>query len=212
PAISDPNDPDFYRRNLADLTCWSKYRRRAAAVALSRAEPKELRTEIAGALESLLDDADSGIRHDAAAALGAWGRTEPLIRLLGDEDGGVREQALRSLVDSQDPRAAVAIAKMLTTDHGSVEGHLQQLGPAAEDAVLVYLDHEEPEVRKRACRVLGNIGTQKSIARLSELAGGGDLVMSQLAAAALRQIQTRAGTGRSNEIRIGPAPPRFPGP
>jgi len=212
PAISDPNDPDFYRRNLADLTCWSKYRRRAAAVALSRAEPKELRTEIAGALESLLDDADSGIRHDAAAALGAWGRTEPLIRLLGDEDGGVREQALRSLVDSQDPRAAVAIAKMLTTDHGSVEGHLQQLGPAAEDAVLVYLDHEEPEVRKRACRVLGNIGTQKSIARLSELAGGGDLVMSQLAAAALRQIQTRAGTGRSNEIRIGPAPPGFPGP
>ena len=102
PEVDDPNSPDFYRRNLADLGTYDRYRRWRAVKRIRQAEPKELRQEIAAALVALLKDVYPPMRQFAAEALAVWGSGQhapALTEALDDtgEDGKVAAAARAAL-------------------------------------------------------------------------------------------------------------------
>jgi serine/threonine protein kinase len=102
PEVDDPNSPDFYRQNLADLGNYDRYRRWRAVKRIRKANPKELQAEMGAALAALLSDAYPPMRQFAAEALGVWGSDQhvgALTEALDDtgEDGKVAAAARAAL-------------------------------------------------------------------------------------------------------------------
>ncbi len=105
PALRNPNDPEFYRTALAELRSADLNHRRAAVAQIIRAQPKELREEIAKALEALMDDPDEILRTESLMALDAWSAdVVPIaIHATGDASVFVRNSALGILERRKDP-------------------------------------------------------------------------------------------------------------
>jgi HEAT repeat protein len=185
---------------LVDLKSDDFVRRRSAAIQLRRLRPTQKKQQVARLLEKMLKDPDPQTCQCAAEALGTWGTEESvplLIELLGDNSVFVRWAAIDSLGTLKDPRAAEAVAARLTEqkDAGKANFALQKLGPAAEDAVLPYLEHHRWQVRVQVCHVLKEIGTKKSVPALRALARrrrGSDFLVAVAAAEALEAAGTRA--------------------
>jgi len=104
--------------------------------------------------------------------------------------------AFRGLGRLQDPKAAEAVAKRLpyVEDRAPAAGALIQMGPAAENAVLEYVDHADAAVRMEACRILGAVGTEKSLERLMPLSESDDLSVRLSAQRAGQSIRSRSGS------------------
>ncbi len=105
PALRNPNDPEFYRTALAELRSADLNHRRAAVAQLIRAQPKELREEIAKALESLMDDSDEMLRSESLMALDVWSTdVVPIaIHAMGDSSVFIRNSAIGILERRKDP-------------------------------------------------------------------------------------------------------------
>ncbi len=180
PMVHDPDDPDFCRQNVADLTCFDRLRRASAAGALGRVEQPvaQFQEEAARALEGMLSDHDAGIRMAAAQALAVWGSSEnvpALIPLLKDDNAAVLSNTLRALTALKDPRSAQAVAEVLFTNHRSLAVDcLKAVGPAAEPAVLQHAKHPEMVVRMAVFGVLEEIATTESVPTLVEMLNAGE--------------------------------------
>lgn len=173
PTVSDSNDPNFYRRNLADLTCYEPLRRSSAAQHLTRAEvDASYQRDIAQALEDLASRYDHGQRSWAALALGVWGTADnspTLVRLLDDESNTVVAAALEALGKIKDPRSAEAVARLLDRSYGyQVATCLKAIGSPAELAVAPYATDTNPKTRYQALDVLKKIATEESVPALLE--------------------------------------------
>jgi HEAT repeats/PBS lyase HEAT-like repeat len=199
PAVTNPRDGRFYQRNLEDLDSWDAGRRRESATRLRDAPPATgtVRASIAAALRRRLkEDADSHTRAAAAAALATW--TEPenaqaLVAALKDSDLVVRRQVLEALGKLKDPSTAPAVAAMLPESRHDAAACLKAMGPAAEDAVLPYLKHADHWVRMEAAKVLGDVGTDKSLPGLRELSESRDGLAPGAAKQAMEAIRKRHG-------------------
>jgi HEAT repeat protein len=148
-------------QTLADVPGPSKPRSRAALQHLARLRPDEAsRALVSRALNAPLLDPDPGIREDALAAVQVWATNEntaTLLKILGSSQGGGRERGARTL--EQVGTALIAV------------------GPGAEEAVLPLLQSPDEVVLCAVCRVLGEIGTGKSVQPLQLAAEvhGGDI-------------------------------------
>jgi hypothetical protein len=170
--------------------------RRAAAERLARAVPEGKDQAVAQALEERLGDADAATRQAAARALGVWGNSQSvpaLIKLLSREDTFTQRAALEGLGMLRNEATAERVARCLTNFHlrrqaGQV---LQAIGAGAEKATLPYLTHEDGGVRTEACRVLGVIGTHKSLPALRKAAQDADGFVAQAAKDALKALAGR---------------------
>jgi hypothetical protein len=194
--VTDPNSPDFYRRNLEDLGSWDRNRRWAAATRIQRAEPKQLRKDIAAALERLLHDPILHTRYLAADALSSWGTAENVPGLIGalkDNEDDVRHRAMATLASFKDERAARPVAALLATDGEHAGACLRRMGPVAEDAVLEVLATGKGPARLEAAKILAVIGTAKSIPALKTLAKAKDAGLAEAARQALEAIERRLG-------------------
>jgi hypothetical protein len=163
-------DGDELDKLLAALGSESTSQAGAAAMRLARAEPvEERRREVAEALEPLLSG--GGVAAVAAVeALGTWGSAEDVPRLIAMLEGNmvVRQAAITALGKHPDERGAEAVAQhMSSTQTRRQAGQaLRSMGAAAEAAVAPLLDHTDWIVRLEAAKILGAIGTEKSIAPL----------------------------------------------
>jgi hypothetical protein len=121
-------------------------------------------------------DPDTGIRDDALNAARVWAskaNTATLLKLLGQlRTGALCDPRVITLLGSlQDPAAAPALAEGLTRPQPELDADVKALvalGPAAEEAVIPYLQSTIREARFAACWALGEIGTEKSVAPLEK--------------------------------------------
>ncbi len=165
-------------QTLADAAAASIPRGRAALQHLAALRPDDSnRAKVSEALNPLLLDPHPEIRTDALNAVKVWGtqaNTAALLKLLGDYQGGKKENDACGVIDLlgslKDPKAAPALAQALTVvrERGPASVALVSIGPAAEEAVLPFLQAADPGARIAACWVLADIGTAKSLQPLQD--------------------------------------------
>ena len=160
---------------------------------------EDRREEVTEAVLPLVSDPDPMVRAAAVEALAVWHTPEALPKLIesaADPDWTVRLAAFRALGKLDDARAAEAVAARLAVieDRGAAGRALIEMGPAAEDAVLEYVEHADPAVRTEACRVLGSVGTEKSLPKLTPLSQSDDPSVRRRAERAVESIRSRVGS------------------
>lgn len=182
----------------ADLNSSDLAIRREAAARLCRAELESLSPELVQLMASLCTDTDNGIRQSAATFLKAYGTTNEvpaLLKLLKDSDWQARQSAIKALGRIRDERAIEPltdeVARGSSPTQQDAYSALVSIGSAAEPAVLELLKDRNTETRRQACRILQQIGTNKSVESLQNLVGDADQSLSQMAAEALRAVKQR---------------------
>src|ERR1035437_5475993 len=112
--------------------------------------------DVPGLIKALRYEKDSGVRHDAALALGKIGdarAVEPFIAALGDQNGLVRWSAAESLGAFGDARAVEPLIAALNDEESGVRdvavAILGRIGGAqAVEPLRVALGHQQEDVRK----------------------------------------------------------------
>ncbi|HEY1861920.1 MAG TPA: hypothetical protein VGG61_16280, partial [Gemmataceae bacterium] len=134
-------------QTLADVADTRKVRSRTALERLARLRPDEAnRAEVSKGLNAPLLDTDAEIRDDALDAVRVWAtpdNTATLLKLLGTLHGGPKER---------DGRTGEKVAQALIS-----------IGPGVEDSVVPLLKSSEGLARREACRILTEVGTEKSV-------------------------------------------------
>lgn len=200
PAAVDgpaPASGDFTDIVLHDLSSTSPQARKAALVRLSRAPANDRREEVAKAVEPILKDPEAFDRTEAAKVLAVWGGPETvpaLVKALKDPEVFVRWAVLDALKMLKDPESADAIADAMKSspDRGKAVEALREIGTPAEDAVLKCLNSGDTFVRMDACKILADIGTNKSIPALRKLSQRRHGLDSMAARDALQALGARA--------------------
>jgi HEAT repeat protein len=179
-------DDDFVAA-LAGLKDSNGFGRRKALAWFASAKPDHpRRPEAARELAGLLENGDALDKEPAAKALAVWAMTEEvpaLIRVLRREKLGVfRKYIVQALGQIKDKRAVPVLVEQLGQpfDGGESEKALIAFGPSVEDDVAKALNQKDFRERAAACRVLGEVGTVKSLPALK---------------AALAKAQRERGTG-----------------
>ena len=126
--------------------------------------------------------------------LGTWGGKDdvpPYIELLAANE--TKPLALAALGALKDKRGAEAVAKLLAVagDREPAAKSLQAMGPAAEDVVIEYLRDKDDAVAISACKILGAIGTKKSLTAFRPLGTNANKELVQAANVAFKTISTR---------------------
>lgn len=127
------------------------------------------------ALAQLSANESASVRHNAWRAFSSWATREDVPTLkaaLESPHEEVRIAALELLARfPNDETIDVLTQKMQDPAlRERAESLLVRVGPAAEGAVLDYASHSDAGLRAAAWRVLGRIGTRKSLLSLEQLA------------------------------------------
>ncbi len=192
-----PLGPGEKQRLLAELKSLNGFTVRRTADRLAKAPVEGDPREVAKALEPLLSERDQQIRAAAAKALVVWGTQESvpaLIEAADDRSIWVRGPAMEALGRWPTPEAARAVAKQLPVLQGrdKAAAALRAMGAIAEPAVIPLLEDRDGFVRGEACKILQDIGTEKSIPPLEEFAARGQFWDRDNADKAIRAIRSRA--------------------
>jgi HEAT repeat protein len=161
-------------------------RRKALAWFASAKADHPRRAEAARELAQLLENGEVQEKEPAAQALAVWATAEEvpaLIRVLRRERLGVfRKYIVRALGQVKDKSAVPTLVEQLGQpfDGGESEKALIAFGPSVEEEVAKALNQKGFRERAAACRVLGEVGTAKSLPALK---------------AALAKAQRERGTG-----------------
>jgi hypothetical protein len=189
-------------QTLTDLASTWKKRGRAALQYLAKLRPDEAnRAKVSKLLNLLLLDPDVGIRDDALCAVQVWGtkeNTTTLLDMLGtfqDRGPGRNLRVIEVLGSLKDPAAAGTLAQGLTHDRerGPVSKALIAIGPAAETAVIPFVESPDGWTRLAACQVLGEIGTRQCLEPLQKAAQlyFGDPIFTRQAEIASQKVMAR---------------------
>lgn len=192
-GVPGPN-ADAVERALFDLKSSAFHKRHNALRTLKDALPDQRRAEVCKALEPLINDPDHFTHVWAVEALGVWATKETvpvLLKAMNDKDN--RNAAMKALGRLKDERAIEPIAERLGEffDRMAASEALKNFGPAAEDAVLMRLNHPDDQVCMAACDILKTIGTKKSLPALQQVIAGGNFLRSVKAKEAIQAINAR---------------------
>lgn len=164
---------------------------------LHHKSPEEPDEELAAAIANWMQDDQDFVRMNAAKALVNWGTIEEvplLIEALEDSFFAVpmaAEEALGRLGDERAVEPLVARVRELRTRAGAVQA-LKKIGAPAEQGVQQLLDDDEWTVRYEACKLLAEIGSEKSLPLLEKLAAQDENgVVKRFAENAVNEIRGR---------------------
>jgi S1-C subfamily serine protease len=167
---------------------------------LKKLEPIDSRRgEVAALLLPMLSAKDELVRTAALDAIGRWGTQAQAARLLEivqSAEGSERLTAMLALGGvGGSPEAAAYLVKYLpvTSDRRRVEESLIKMGAVAEEAASEYVGYGDDSVHEAACRVLGAIGTDKSLAKLKSRRPERVSSRASAVADAIRAIEVRVG-------------------
>jgi HEAT repeat protein len=196
------SDDRMLDQTLTDVADSQAARSRAALHRLAKIRPNDAsRAKVSRVLNTTLLDPTRGLSDESLNALIVWGtpeNTDTLLKMLGpyDRNGmGRNAHVIEFLGALKDPRAADSLAPGL--EHGRerdlVSRALKNIGSSAQDAVVPYLDSVNEATRIEAARILGEVGTTKSLDPLDKAyrAAGGDPAFSQVLASAMQKIMSR---------------------
>ncbi len=157
------------------------------------------RDEVASALVAMLADENSVIRANALAALAVWGRPDDeraMAALLDDKMAFVQTNALKALSWSKDPEIIARVIALLGrpgVDPRGVEEAIRRFGPLAEPALLDVLANGDSRPRLLACRILGEVGTEKCLPDLRQAQEDRDRAVANFARTSVRALERRLG-------------------
>ena len=147
---------------------------RSACRILVRATPDpERRQEIARALVDVANHENDFVRADVMNSLAVWYTPESLpkvIEITNDYRWHIRATAIRILGLMKTKEAIEAILDRFLKDTPYAYRALKEIGSAAEDAILRRIDLPEWRDKSRAYSIIAEIGTEKSVRKLKEVA------------------------------------------
>lgn len=188
---------DDMQQILTDLRSKDMPTRLNAVRRLRTGQVEFVSPEFLSALAGSALEGDAGMQGVTAELLGKFGtKTEvpTLIKFIRSPDNSARQSAINGLGRIKDKRSVEALADLIATGEdvsNQAITALGNIGPAAEDAVLLLLREKHIGTRRLACGILKQIGTQKSLPALKDLAVHSDRPLSEAAADAVRTIQLR---------------------
>ncbi len=155
------------------------------------------RQEVAAVLEPILGAKDESVRTAAIEALEKWGTSASaakLLEIVQSAEGHERRQAIAALgAVGGSAEAAQHLAKYLPVsgDRIQVEKALIKMGSVAEDAVWEYVGYGDDLVHGSACKVVGAVGTAKSLAKLKARPSDTRSIRQLAVTNAIRDIEAR---------------------
>jgi hypothetical protein len=197
PGGNGQSDVNLVDDALSELKEFDPPRRKRALGRLAHAPVNaSRRVEVAEAITPMLQDPDGWTRGDAAKALAVWGGPESvpaLIEAINDSEFAVRWAAIDALKVLKDPQAAGALATKVAEnkDRGKAVDALKAIGPPAESAVIPLLGDGDHWVRREACLILKEIGTEASVPGLKTIAMRNAGLDSRAAVEALDALRLR---------------------
>jgi HEAT repeat protein len=116
-----------------------------------------------------------------------------LLAAINSTDGEVRKKAMEALGALKDPRGAAPIAARLADffDRAAAAQALCLMGETAEEAVAEWVKAPDGATSTEACKVLGKIGTKKSVPLLNLLVQRGGFAVREAARQALIGVVAR---------------------
>ncbi len=145
-----------------------------------------------------LESSDAEERREATVDLGRMGRDSIplLLRALGDRDWRVRKTSVEALVGFGGSEVTAGLVRRLSAEdnagarNSAIEA-LVLLGPASVDALLPLLATKDPDERKFAVDVLGDIRDARAVPGLIEKLRDEDENVRVAAAEALGKVRDR---------------------
>lgn len=181
---------------IADLQEPQKAKQAAEKLAKMPPDPDRQR-EVTGHLENVVRTGDFWGKMKAVDALGVWGSSDNVPFLVGifdGNDGSLKQQALEALGKIRDPRALPILIDSLGAG-GSLQYHakvgLKVYGSEAEPELLKRLAVDDFRIQIKLCEVLGEMGTERSLPQLDELAAGDQSTLKREAKSAADAIRNR---------------------
>ena len=195
PVDLGPVDAATIDRLLADLASGNIQMRGKASVELTRMQPTaEHRAAVMETVFKLMDSGDPVATMTATQIIKRWASPQnavELARRLPEANTACRQVLFELLEQFADPQTAPLVAKMLPQSQLEVTRILEAIGSPAEESVHPYLNHPNLPVAIAACRLLGRIGTERSIPALTAIANGQEFAVAGAARMAVEQIRRR---------------------
>lgn len=182
PAVTDPNDPEFFEQNLKALQNGNRFDRKKVLRRLVEADTSKLNDPethkaIAKAIREVAFDgsATPDERRIAIRGLVHWGGKYAgpvLAQLLRENSTFVEDEICEQLAILKEPSAIDALVEKLMEpgmNSEKVAKCLVAYGPMAEDSILANTRAENMMTTRLIVQVLAEIGTKKSLPALKSL-------------------------------------------
>jgi hypothetical protein len=214
--LPGPSDPEYHKQLcdlMVDETNWmlnDKAIDALLAVNPQDISDKAVRKQIAVNFRTLAlkeghpDGAQKAVR--GLVLYGGKYSVPILIEVLEQEHFKAPQELFDGLAAFPSANGAEALAGRLGDffNHAAAVTALRQMGPVAEDSLLKAAPSDNPDISLAAVRLLGDIGTQKSLALLSKATQSSNPDVAQAAKDSIKAI--RARTRQVSQKR--PAPSR----
>jgi hypothetical protein len=196
--LADPTNPAFYELNKRELESIDLERARLAVNRLAPVEPKLYRKDIVKRMGELIQEGDFAIQFEIGKALPKWSEPgdgmEEIVRgvLEKIQPGGEVAQSLVAFLAIRKDQASISLFDRLwLMEPNKWEENYAALGPAIEDKLLARFPETTVTQRMSAVRLLGQVGSSKSVPFLEKAVADADPEMKLLIQRALEAIRGR---------------------
>ena len=196
--LIDPADPAFYELNKRELESIDLERARRAVNRLAPVEPKFYRKDIVKRMGELIREGDSALQFEIGKALPKWSEpgdgSEALVRGVLEKlpaEGEVPGSLVAFLALRKDQAAIPLLDRLWLREPNKWEANYASFGPAIEEKLLERFPQTTTVQRMSAVRLLGEIGTTKSVPFLEKALPEADPELKLLIDRALESIRKR---------------------
>jgi hypothetical protein len=200
-----------YARLAQSLNSGDVFEKREAAETLLKVRPSDVanadtRKLIARGYKAMAEDERGFGQENAIRGLVIWGgkHSVPIIIEMMEKEGRhPSEEYFNALARLKDPRGAEAMAKYLGDffSHDEAVTALRRMGSAAEDALIAAAPSSNPDASAAAVLLLGDVGSDKSLAILTKASSARNPQVKQAARDAIKKIRQRQKTGESPDTK-----------
>jgi hypothetical protein len=200
--LTDKAHPAFYELNRRELESIDPDRVAKAVKRLADAEPKIYRSDITRKLIWLMGEPWVDFKQDVSKALAVWSE-EPgpageaalkeALRLLAAK-ARMPQEIIALIVKEKNPGVVPVLDELWNGDVTRWESLYGDIGSVAEDTLLKRFPATAGSQRHSAVRILGRVGTPKSVPVLEGATQGADPELRVLIEKSVSAIRQRAGS------------------
>lgn len=197
--LNDKTHPSFYELNRRELQSIDLGRVQQAVDRLADSDASLLRSDISAVLIQLLEKPGITFHDSIARALLKWTddpapAAEAALKTLKAytlQKIFPPEHLVRLVANHKDPAAIPTMVTIWETNTVIWDKELVKFGPPIEPSLLEKLNSDQPSLRRATIKMLGEIGTEKSLPALRKALSEDDPEVRLLAERAIQQIEQR---------------------
>jgi hypothetical protein len=175
--LSNKADPDFYALNLAELNSIDLDRMEKAVKRLMDSSPKILRTDITQRLIELLAVDEVEFKGEICSALAVWSESRgpagtvalKVASKLAAKDLEVPKEMIALVVKEGISDVAEVLDKLWQKNPTNWESLYADVGPTAEQGLLVHVGINDEGRLRSLVRILGKVGGNDSLQALESM-------------------------------------------